>query len=104
MSDLIGSSKETEQAEKLDLVLQKLNDLEQELHAENPEIDRYLQLINEDLRQYKGLEHLLTDEQIKPLYAAMREKTDVKISVKASRKKKGSKGLLDDGKKVTDLL
>lgn len=93
------------QAEALDNIMPKLEQLEQELHSENPEIDQYLLLINQDLRQYPGLEHLLTDEQIKPIYLAMRQKTDVKISVKASRAKgKGAKGKLDDGRNVADLL
>lgn len=94
----------SEQSEKLEVILPKLLQLEQELNAENPEIDQYLKFINDDLRQYPELVHLLSDEHIKPLYSAMRQKTDVTISVKASKKKKGAKGLLSDGRSVGDLL
>lgn len=93
-----------EQTEKLNVVLPKIAQLEQELQEENPGIDKWLGDINKDLRQYPELVHLLSDEQIKPIYSAVRRKTDVKISVKASRAKKGTKGKLDDGRSVTDLL
>lgn len=92
-----------DQSEKLDSILPKLTQLEQELNEENPEIDSYLKLINDNLRQFPDLVHLLSDEQIKPLYSAMRKKTDIQISVKAN-KKKGKAGILDDGRVVGDLL
>lgn len=94
-----------EQAEKIAVVLPKIEQLAQELQSENPEIDKYMKFINDDLRQYPELVHLLSDEQIKPLYSAMRQKTDITISVKASRGgKKKTKGLLDNGKMLGDLL
>ena len=91
------------QSEVIESILPKIRQLEEELQAENPNIDEYLMMINRDLLQYPELTILLTDEQIKPIYSALREKTEVAITVKAS-KKRGSKGVLDNGKMVGDLL
>lgn len=92
-----------EQQDQLSTILPKINSLENELQQENPNIHLYLKDINENLREFPDLVHLLSDEQIAPIYSAMRQLTGVAIAVKVAKKSKKN-NLLDDGSKVADLL
>jgi hypothetical protein len=84
-------------------ILPKIERLQSALEAQAPGIENYLSEINEDLRQYPELTFLLSDEEIAPIYAAILKKTNTVIAVKTA-KKKGNKGMLDDGQMVADLL
>lgn len=81
----------------------KLEQLEQMLLDENPDMPVFLREINEDLRQYPELTYLLNDDQIKAIVTAIRHQTNIAIRVK-SAKKKGKQNVLDDGRNVADLL
>jgi hypothetical protein len=87
MSEMITSD---EQANKIAAILPKLQSLQVALEEANPNIHGYLKAINEDLRQYPELTILLTDEQIKPIYSALRAESQAVIAVKES-KKRGAK-------------
>ena len=100
--ELIPAMEESN-AEKVEQILPLIAQLEQELQVENPEIESYLRKINHNLRELPDLVHLLTDDQIAPIYQAMLKKSNVVIEVKKSRAK-GKKGLLDDGTSVADWL
>lgn len=92
-----------EQSELLENARLLTRDLEQQLVEDEPDLKTFLRQINEQLRQFPELVHLLSDEEIAPVYKARMRLTNTEVSVKKS-KKKGSKGLLDDGKKLADLL
>lgn len=97
MSDIITSD---EQAEKIQAILPKLQSLQLALEEANPNIRGYLKAINEDLRQYPELTILLTDEQIKPIYSALRAETQVVISTRESKKR----GAKPTAAQTTELL
>lgn len=84
-------------------IVPKLQQLEQMLLEDNPEMPQFLGMINQDLRQYPELTYLLSDEQIKIIYSVIRRMTDVQIKVKKA-KKSGKQNVLADGKSVADLL
>lgn len=90
--------------ELLDKVVPLLAQLEEELQVENPEIENYIMQVNQNLREFPELVHLLSDEQIAPLYHAIMSKANVVKEVKKSRSRKGSKGLLSDGTSPGDLI
>lgn len=66
-------------------IIPKLQALQQALEEQNPNINGYLKSISENLRQFPELVHLLSDEQIKPIYSAMRQQTSVVISAKLAK-------------------
>lgn len=88
---------------QVDDILPKLELLEQALQQEAPEIESYMREINTDLRQFPELVFALSDDQIAPLYQAILKKTNTVIEVKTKRKR-GSKNILDDGSSVADAL
>lgn len=92
------------QAEKIALILPKLQSLQIALESENPEIRGYLKAIHTDLAQYPDLAHLLTDEQIAPIYSAIRQQTNVVIEAKAAKKKSGAKATADTANLLMGLL
>lgn len=104
MSTITVTDLTEEQATLLEDVLPKIEQLEQELQEEHPGIDNWLKVINQDLRQYPELVHLLTREQRKVIYTALRKKTDVQISVKTARSKGRGKAIIKDGKMAADFL
>lgn len=73
------------------------------LQEQNPDMGIYLPEINLQLREYPELVQLLTDEQIFPLYRALRARTGVAISVAKSKSSKKA-GLLSDGQSIGSLL
>lgn len=92
-----------EQNQLLDTVIEKMQNLEAQLQEENPGIDQWVKDINSDLRQWPELVHLLSNEQRKPYYMALREITKVAISAKTSKSRKASNKLAD-GRQVGDLI
>lgn len=78
-------------------------DLRQALTQALPQVDIYLMEMNTQLREYPELMQLLDDEAIASVYAALRAKTNVAITVAKSKSTK-SKGLLDTGESIGDLL
>lgn len=78
-------------AEAVAKILPKIQDLEVALLSQAPEVAHHLSEINEDLRQYPDLTWLLSDEQIKPIYSALREMSDVEITTRAAKKKTAPK-------------
>lgn len=78
------------QSAQLAEILPKLESLRIALEEQNPNVRNYLKLINENLRLFPDLVHLLSDEQITPIYSALRAETQVFISAKES-KKRGAK-------------
>lgn len=73
----------------------RIQSFEENLHSDNPQIGSYLKRINEDLRQYPELEHLLDDSEIAIIYQGMMKMAKEKVEVKKS-KKRGSKGYIGD--------
>lgn len=67
-------------------VLPKLSALQSALEEQNPNIQSYMKSIGENLRQFPELVHLLSDEQIRPIYTAMQRETGVVISAKLAKK------------------
>lgn len=78
-------------------------ELENALRFQLPNVDNYLTEMNLQLREYPELLQLLADEEIAAVYSALRNKTNVAISVAKSKTKK-SAGLLDSGESVGSLL
>lgn len=88
MSDVITTD---QNAEVISRILPKLSQLDEMLESQAPGLKNYLLEINEDLRQYPDLVHLLTDEQIRPIYSALRATTNTVITAKAAKANKESK-------------
>lgn len=104
MSDLIPTTEMTqEQQLKVDEILPLLSSLQQALETECEGIEGYIKDINNNLREFPELVHLLSDEQIQPIYLAYKQQTGTVISVKKAKSKKGDK-LLEDGRTAGDLL
>lgn len=105
MSEMITTD---QNAEVIAKILPKLSILDEMLEAQAPGLKNYLLEINEDLRQYPDLVHLLTDEQIKPIYSALRAVTNTVITAKAAKANKEVKGTkkvsADDGAMLANLL
>lgn len=80
-------STNTVPADVLESVLMTMAMLDKELEQENPGLDAYMVRINNNLRSFPDLIHLLTDEQAAPLYKAMIHKADL---VLAPAKKKAT--------------
>src|SRR5690606_7622616 len=103
--DNMNQVKELDEEQQLRVseILPKLKALEEALQTEAPGIENYIKDINNNLREFPELVHLLSDEQIKPIYSAYRAQTGVAIATKrAKTKKSGTK--LSDGRSVGDLL
>lgn len=98
-----------EQNAQLEVTLQYIAKIEEALLREDPEMPNYIKWINNEVRQYPELMHLLTDEQIAPIYQGIMKVTGVQIAVTKSRAGKSTAkskntGLLDDGTSVGSLL
>ena len=102
-STLIPTEPTPELQPKLDDLLPKLQQLEQMLEADNPDIADFMKYINDDLRQYPELTYLLNDDQLSVIYRTVLKSTDTHLAVKKS-KSRGKKGLLPDGQDPADLL
>ena len=94
---------DTEQQLQVSAILPKLDSLRQALETENDDIENWIKDINNNLREFPELLHLLSDEQIQPIYLAYKAVTQVQISTKKAKSKKGER-LLDDGRMAGDLL
>lgn len=92
-----------DQAEKISAILPKLASLQEAIETLSPNIRNYLKFINEDLMQYPDLVHLLTDEQIKPIYSALRAETQVFITTRAASKR-GAKPTIEATQTLMGLL
>ncbi len=90
-------------ADRIGEILPKLAALESALIEQNPNINGYMKAINENLRQYPELLHLLTREQQKPIYTAIRQQTKVVISAKLA-KKKPPKVTAAESQQLIDML
>lgn len=105
MSEMITTD---QNAEVIAKILPKLSTLDEMLEAQAPGLKNYLLEINEDLRQYPDLVHLLSDEQIKPIYSALRAVTNTVITAKAAKATKEVKGTkkvsAEDGNMLANLL
>jgi hypothetical protein len=105
MSELIQTD---QNAEVIAKILPKLQQLDEMLESQAPGIKNYLLEINEDLRQYPDLVHLLNDEQIRPIYSALRAVTNTVITAKAAKANKEVKGTKkvssEDGNMLANLL
>lgn len=95
---------ESEPNELLEACLVQVAALEQCLLDSKPELKTAMREINDQLRQFPELVHLLSDEQIAPIYKARMQLTGVEVSVTKSKKKGKSKGLLPTGESLGDLL
>ena len=93
-----------ENAEVIAKILPKIQLLTDALLAQAPEVRNHLLEINEDLRQYPDLVHLLNDEQIAPIYSALRQQTNVVIAAKAAKKPANKKASADDAAMLNALL
>lgn len=91
------------QSAKIEEILPKLAALQTAIEEQNPNIRNYLKRLNEDLMQYPDLVHILTDEQIKPIYSAMRAETQTFIAVKES-KKRGAKPTAEQAANLLSML
>jgi hypothetical protein len=83
----VQADTEAENALMISVILPKINILREALLAQAPEIANHLKEINEDLRQYPDLVHLLSDDDIAPIYSAIMEQSNVEITAKAAKKK-----------------
>lgn len=92
-----------EEQETLTACIAKCEELRTALLTDDPDMMGYLRQINEQMRQFPELVHMLTDEQIAPVYQAMMKRTGIAISVTKSKSKKSS-GLLEDGRSLGDVL
>lgn len=105
MSDLIQTD---QNAEVISRILPKLSQLDEMLESQAPGLKNYLLEINEDLRQYPDLVHLLNDEQIRPIYSALRAVTNTVITAKAAKTNKEVKGTkkvsAEDGNMLSNLI
>lgn len=77
--------------------------LEAALLSEDEDLPQLMQQIQSQLGQYPELVHLLSDEQIAPLYIALRTQSQIEIKVSKSKTKK-SAGLLENGQSLKDVL
>lgn len=74
--------------ERLVPILELMSSIEETLQKENPEIELYMVKINQNLRQFPELIHLLTDEQIAPYYKAVLKQANIKLAPKKAAAKK----------------
>lgn len=93
-------------AEKIGKVLEKLERLSDLLEVQAPDIANHMLAINRDLRQYPELVHLLSDEQIAPIYRGAIQMSQETFA--ATAKKKATKAAKAETKaimaNITDLL
>lgn len=87
---------ELDSGEVLEVLKQELIELGNQLLEEKPILTDVLERVNKNLRQYPELTHLLTDDEIKPLYQVYVRMAEVEKTVAA--KSKGGKG----GRKLKD--
>src|SRR6185437_962339 len=103
MSETIPTTEISEEnAQVIQRILPKIAQLEAALLAEAPGIRNHLQDINDDLKQYPDVVMLLSDEQIAPIYHALRAHTNVEIAARAAKKSK--KATKEEGQFLADLL
>lgn len=87
----------------LEAAVESCKNLGHALRENLPNVEIYVQEINTQLREYPELVQLLQDDEIHAVYAALRNRTGVAITVAKSKSKK-SAGLLSNGQSVADLL
>ncbi len=85
-------------------ILPKLAALQEALETNNPDIAGYMKGIKQNLSMFPDLVHLLSDEQIKPIYSAARAQTQVVIATKAAKKKVDGKASKADNDLLRSLL
>lgn len=66
-----------------------LDKLRVQLEAEVPQLKQAMATVNNYLREFPDLVHILTDEQIAPLYQAMM--TEAKVQLAPAKKSSSSK-------------
>lgn len=72
----------------MDQVLATMAELDAELTQESPQIEQYCVRINQNLRQFPDMIHLLTDEQAAPYYKAMVKKAELVLQPLKAKKAK----------------
>lgn len=87
--------------ENLSQLLALSSALDAALKQEHPEIAGYLAQINSQLRQFPELTHLLSDEEIAPIYQGLIYNSGIQISV-TNKPKSKARGKSDAS--VFDLL
>lgn len=100
MSDL--SKEDSSGEEHLPALKAILKQLDEELEKEAPDLGSYLEKINKNLRQFPDLGHLLTDEEIAPLYDATLRKASVVLN--PPKKSKGKSKVKNDSQADLDAL
>jgi hypothetical protein len=85
-------------------ILPKLAILQEALETNNPDIAGYMKAIKQNLSMFPDLVHLLSDEQIKPIYSAARAVSQVVIATKAAKKKTEGKASQADNALLRSLL
>ena len=82
-------TQETQVPEYVPYVLAKLQQLDNILQEDAPGIENFMLDIANDMKLYPDLVHILTDEEIAPLYQAMVVQSGIQIV--AEKTKKSSK-------------
>ena len=70
---------------RMEPILKVMRNIEAQLQRENPKIENYMVEINQNLRSFPDLIHLLTDEQIAPYYKAVLKQSNIKLAPKKSK-------------------
>lgn len=76
---------ETQSDPQMEPILKVMRNIEAQLQCENPQIENYMVEINQNLRSFPDLIHLLTDEQIAPYYKAVLKQANIKLAPKQSK-------------------
>ena len=80
-------------------------ELEVALLNKFPDMPKYLNATLSCLRESPELTHILTDEQIAPLYKTLIQRANFEVAITKSRAKgKKNSGLLDTGESMADLI
>jgi hypothetical protein len=96
-------SEELTNEEKIQQILPKLTKLEGLLQAQDPELPNALRDVEKNLSMYPELAHILSDEQIRPIYSATMYQTKVVIAAKAAKAPK-AKATSETANLLKDLL
>ena len=70
---------------RMEPILKVMRNIEAQLQSENTQIENYMVEINQNLRSFPDLIHLLTDEQIAPYYKAVLKQANIKLAPKKSK-------------------
>ncbi len=104
MSDTTSLIQTDIQSAQIQEVLPKLQDLQDALLRQDPDIANRLKVIRTNLALFPELVHLLNDEQIAPIYQAMILVSGTEIAAKASKKKVGGKASSADAELLRSLM